>query len=304
MPNVFDYAEQFATELQQKYTRELTSYPLTQSNGQVRFINAKTIKLPRLTVSGFKDHNRGSLGFNAGSVENDWEPKVLTHDRDTELALDPMDIDETNLVTEIANVQNTLETEQKIPELDSYYYAKLLAEAKSYTSAETGAFVDSTALTAANILDWFDTAMSRMDDKSVPMEGRLLFITSGAYKLLKNAEQVQRSLDVKKAGAIDRRVLALDDVTIIKVPSARMMSAYDFTDGCVPTGDATQINMILVHPTCVIAREKYSYIKVYPPGSDSRTADKYVLQERFYCDLFLIERKASGCAINVTAAGG
>ena len=102
---VFDYAVQFERELQQKYSREMCSYELTQSNPGIKFINAQTIKLPKLAVSGYKDHNRASVGFNAGSVSNSWEPKTLDHDRDVEIPIDPMDIDETNLVTEVANIR-------------------------------------------------------------------------------------------------------------------------------------------------------------------------------------------------------
>jgi len=40
---------------------------------------------------------------------------------------------------------------------------------------------------------------------------------------------------------------------------------------------------------------------LFTPGSDSRTADKYVYQNRSYGDTFLIENKASGIAINVEA---
>ncbi len=65
---VYSYAEQFERELQQKYARELTSYALEQSNPQVKFINAQTIKLPKITVSGYKDHNRSSMGFNTGTM--------------------------------------------------------------------------------------------------------------------------------------------------------------------------------------------------------------------------------------------
>ena len=50
---VFNYAEQFSPELQQKYSRELTSFALTQSNPGVKFLNAQTIKLPSITVSGY-----------------------------------------------------------------------------------------------------------------------------------------------------------------------------------------------------------------------------------------------------------
>lgn len=297
---VYSYAEQFEQELQQKYARELTSYVLEQSNPQVKFINAQTIKLPNITVSGYKDHNRASMGFNAGTIANEWEPKKLAHDRDIEFALDPMDIDETNLTLEMANIQNVFETEQAIPEKDSYRYSKLFAEATEYKA--NGAIVDETALTTANVLDWFDTQMEKMDDAEVPAEGRILFVTPAINKLLKNAEGLTRTIDVNNAnGAIDRRVYSLDDVTIVKVPSARMKTKYDFTNGCVPAADAKQINMILIHPSCQVTRSKYSYIKLFTPGTDSRTADKYVFQNRSYGDTFIIKNKACGVAINVEA---
>ena len=77
---VYNYAELFMRELAQKYERELISNDLTLSNQGIKFLNAQTIKIPRLTVSGYKDHNRNTMGFNAGTVSNDWEPKKLTHE--------------------------------------------------------------------------------------------------------------------------------------------------------------------------------------------------------------------------------
>jgi len=299
--SVYNYAEQFERELQQKYARELTSFALTQSNPGIKFINAQTIKLPKMTVSGYKDHNRNAMGFNAGTVTNDWEPKKLTHDRDIEIPIDPMDIDETNLVLEMANIQNVFEEEQAIPEKDSYRYSKLYAEAKS--NQDKGAVIDNTTLTVDNILDWFDKQMEIMDDASVPSEGRVLYLTPSMNTLIKNASKITRNIDASVGAGIDRRVYSLDDVTFVKVPSARMKTKYDFTTGCVPAADAKQINLILVHPSCVISRDKYAYMKLFTPGSDSRTADKYVYQNRYYTDTFLIENKACGIAINAEAEG-
>ena len=298
--SVFDYAQTFERELAQNYAREMVSNDLTLSNQGIKFLNAQTIKIPRLTVSGYKDHNRNIMGFNTGTASNDWEPKKLSHDRDIEIPIDPMDIDETNLVVEMANIQNVFEEEQAIPEKDSYRFSKLLTEATTYKSA--GSVIDETALTASNILEWFDEQMSIMDDKSVPQEGRILYLTSAMQKLLKNAEGITRTISVGAAGVIDRRVHGLDDVTLKSVPSARFKTKYDFTTGCVPAVDAKQINMILVHPSCVISRDKYAYMKLFTPGSDSRTADKYVYQNRYYTDTFLIERKACGIAINKESA--
>lgn len=292
---VYDYAEMFARQLAQKYERELCSDALTKSNPGVQFINAQTIKLPRMTLSGYKDHTR-TPGFNAGTMSNDWEPKKLAHDRDVEFFIDPMDIDETNLVMSVANIQNTFEEEQSIPEKDSYRYSKLHAELTTYSGS-----IDSTALTVQNLLEIFDAQMEAMDEAGVPEEGRIMYATPTVRKLLKEAEGIQRTLSVTTPSTINRKVHSLDDVAIKSVPSARMKTKYDFTDGCVPATDAKQINFILLHPSAVICRDKYSYIKLFTPGTDSRTADGYLYQNRNYGDLFLIERKAAGVAMNVQA---
>ena len=297
---VFDYAVQFERELQQKYSREMCSYELTQSNPGIKFINAQTIKLPKLAVSGYKDHNRASVGFNAGSVSNSWEPKTLDHDRDVEIPIDPMDIDETNLVTEVANIQNVFEEEQAIPEKDSYRFSKLYSEAVKYVPS--GAQVDNTVLTAQNILNWFDNVTIYMDDHSVPQEGRILYCTPAFAALFKQAADIQRTIDARSGGTLDRRVNAIEDVIIKKVPSARLKTQYDFSDGCVPADGALQINAILIHPSCQVSRDKYAYMKLFTPGSDSRTADKYIYQNRYYTGTFLIEAKACGIAINVQPA--
>ena len=297
---VYNYAEQFEQALHQKYAKELASVDLFNSNPHVKFINAQTIKLPNITVSGYKDHNRQTIGFNSGTISNEWEPKKLEHDRDIEFAIDPMDVDETNLVVSIANVQNTLETEQGIPEKDCYVFSKLYTEAGKY--AANGATIDTTTLTAENILQKFDDAMEKMDEAGVPSEGRILYVTPAVNKLFKQAKDIQRVLGVNGSnGDVKRSIYSLDDVKIKQVQSARMKSQYNFTNGCVATDEAKQMNFILIHPSCEVAREKYSYIKVFTPGHDSRTADNYLLQSRFYMDAFLIKNKAAGIFINETA---
>lgn len=292
---VYEYATTFEGFLQQKYAKELCSDDLTKSNQQVKFINAQTIKLPRITVSGYKDHTR-TPGFNAGTLANDWEPKKLEHDRDIEFYIDPMDIDETNLSLSVANIQNEFETVQAIPEKDSYRFSKLNAELTAYSGR-----IDHTVVDAATFLEVFDTEMEIMDEAGVPEEGRTLYVTPTMRKIVKEAEGLQRVMTVTTPSTINRKVHSLDDVTIKMVPAARMKTRYDFTDGCVAAADAKQINFILIHNSCVVCRDKYSYIKLFTPGTDSRTADGYLYQNRNYGDLFLLERKIQGCAMNVSA---
>lgn len=290
---VYDYATTFTDLLQQKYAKELCSDALTHSNPQVKFINAQTIKLPHMAVSGYKDHTR-TPGYNMGTLSNGWEAKKLEHDRDIEFWVDPMDMDETNLTLSVANIQNTFETEQAIPEKDSYRYSKLHAELTAYSGR-----IDSTVIDAAVFLDVFDGEMAVMDEAGVPEEGRILYVTPTMRKILKEAEGIQRIMTVSTPSTINRKVHSLDDVAIKMVPAARMKTKYDFTDGCVAAADAKQINWILIHPSCVVCRDKYSYIKLFTPGTDSRTADGYLYQNRCYGDLFLLEKKVEGCSMNV-----
>jgi hypothetical protein len=292
---VYDYATHFTDLLQQKYAKELCSDALTKSNLQVKFLNAQVIKLPRMTVSGYKDHTR-TPGFNSGTLSNDWEAKKLEHDRDIEFFVDPMDIDETNLTLSVANIQNTFETEQAIPEKDSYRFSKLHAELVAFTGR-----ISNTVIAAVNFLEAFDEEMAIMDEAGVPQEGRMLYVTPGMNKIVKEAQGIQRNITVNTASTINRNVHSLDDVTIKMVPAARMKTAYNFTDGCVPAVGAKQINWILIHTSCVVCRDKYSYIKLFTPGTDSRTADGYLYQNRNFGDLFLLEKKVPGCAMNVQA---
>lgn len=294
MPNTVNYVEQFRSELEQKYAKELTSSDLT-SNG-VEFLGTKTVKIPKLVLGGYKEHGRGG-GWNRQDVENVWETKTLAHDRDVEFFVDAMDVDETNQVLKAANLTATFEEEHAIPETDAYRYSKLLSD---FTTA--GGTPDTAALTAANVLAKFDAYMEDMDDAGVPEDGRILYVTPAINTMLKNAEKIQRTIESsgKNDGNVQRVVRSLDDVKIVKVPSGRFKSAYDFTDGFTPAIGAKQIRMILVHPRSIIAVNKHNVIYFWAPGTHQQ-GDGYLYQNRQYWDLFVIEAKLAGIAINVEA---
>jgi len=298
MPNTINYAEQFMPKLRELYGQESKCDLLYQSNGDIQIIGAKTIHIPTLSVSGYKDHNRGSLGFNAGSYTNDYEAKTLDHDRDIEFAVDPMDVDETDSVLSLANIHSRFEKTQAIPERDCYTFSKIYTEAK-----RVGAVVRTTALSEANVLADFDNNLAALEDAGVPLDRLVLYCTTAYKKLLKNADGIQRTLEVKNGGGIDRRVHTLDDIeTIVTVPSARFKTSYNFTDGCVPASGAKQINYILIDPEAQVSRDKYSYIHFFDPGSDSRTADNYLYQNRKYNGTFAIDQLMKlGCIINTDA---
>lgn len=296
MANTINYAEIFSNQLREIYGQESKSDALYNSNTDIQIKNGKSIKIPTLSVSGYKDHTRASLGFQQGNYSNDYEVKTLDHDRSIEFVIDPMDFDETDTVVSLANVQNRFERTQAIPELDCYTFSKLYSEA-----SRVGSLIKTGTLTANDILADFDANLERFEDKGVPLDRLVLFCTPTYKKLLKNAEGIQRTLDIKNGGGIDRRVHSLDDITnIVTVQSDRFKTLYDFTDGCVADETAKAINYILIDPECQVSRVKYSYIHLFNPGSDSRTSDNYLYQNRRYNGTFAIDHKfIDGCIIHV-----
>ena len=280
---VLQYVTQFLTRIRELYGHELISDALYHSNQDIQVKGAKEIKIPRLSVSGYKDHTRGSLGFNGGNYSNDFEVKTLDHDRDIEFVIDPMDVDETNQIISIANVQARFERKQGIPELDCYTFSKLYSEA-----VRVGAEIKHTAITAANILSDFDDNCEAFEDAGVPLSRCILYCTAAYKKALKNAEGVQRTLEVSGgAKGLDRRIHTLDDLKEIKVvPVERFKTAYDFTEGYQADATGKQINYILVDPEAQVSRVKYAYINTYTPGHDSRTADNFLYQNRRYNGTF------------------
>lgn len=288
----YNYASKFEQTIENKYRQGACSGALGTS--PARWAGNKTIMIPRLDVGGYKEHSRAG-GWNRQAIENTWEPKALTHDRNVEFYVDVMDVDETNQVLSAANVTRNFMEEQAIPEVDSYRFSKLYHE---YTTVFSQTPVTD-ALSAAVVLEIFDELMRKADEAEVPQEGRMLYVTPTVEKMLKEAPQVTRSISAGQAGGIDRRVRSLDEITLRSVPSSRMLTAYNFTDGVAPGTGAGQINLILLHPSAVLSPIKHSAIFLHAPG-DHTQGDGWLYQNRMYMDLFLLERKAGGVYMHVT----
>ncbi|MGG1339889.1 capsid protein [Bacillus toyonensis] len=292
-----NYAQNYQQALQQKFSQGLSFFELynTANNQNIKWVNAKTIQIPRITVGGFVDVDRDVVGSYTRRADNDWETKTIAHDREFRTLVDPKDIDETNMALSIANITRVFNDEQKIPEMDKYAASKLYSE---FTT--NGKTANTTALTVDNVLSTYDDFMMEMDDAEVPQDGRILYVTPQVNKLLKQAKEIQRSLDVGTSnGNVNRSIYSLEDVAIKVVPSSRMKTAYNFTNGAVPDAAAKQINMILVQPASVITPQQYEFVDLDTPSA--ATGGKFLYYERKYWDLFVIQKKVEGIKFNITA---
>lgn len=309
-----NYATEYQRALEQAYPYALYFGKLysTPNNGRFRWINAKTIEIPSISTTGRTNADRDSIGTAQRNYNNAWETKTLVNERKWSTLVHPKDIDQTNMVTSIANITKVFNEEHKFPEMDAYTVSKIYYDWTTTVAGDaahgayTGKVASTTALTVDTVLAEFDAMMLAMDNKRVPVTGRVLYVTNEVKTMLKNAQisdsqAINRNLDLQSNnGNIDRRVNRLDEVEIIAVPSELMKTKYDFSDinGWAPATDAKQINMMLILPTAVITPVSYSFSKLDAPSAI--TEGKYYYYEESFEDVFILNKKADAIQFNIT----
>jgi hypothetical protein len=301
-----NYATEYSRALSQMWPYMLNFGALysTPNNNRYRWINAKTIEIPSISTTGRVDADRDTVAFAQRNYDNAWETKTLKNERKWSTLVHPMDVDQTNMVTTIANITQVFNEEQKFPEMDAYTVSKLFTDWLTTRNPRTQELhtPDTTALTVSTILGVFDDLMLKMDNAMVPANGRILYVTHEVNTILKNADKISRSMDITSGpNAIDRRVNRLDQVTIVPVPATLMKTAYDFTVGYKPKASASQINMFLVHPLAVITPVSYTFSRLDNPNALSE--GKYVYYEESFEDVFILNKKSDAIQFNITEGG-
>ncbi|WP_229056935.1 hypothetical protein [Holdemania sp. 1001302B_160321_E10] len=204
-----------------------------------------------------------------------------------------MDMREDAIVT-IANITQTFNQFQKMPEQDAYAVAQLYEAASSFGT------VDNTSMTKDNILETWDTYLAYMVDNRVPRDRIRVKMTPSTYKLLKEAAGITRFVEADTGiRNIDRNVGKLDGVLIAEVPSDIMMSTYDFTQGWVAASGASQVNMVMYDPLAIAAPVVYDVSMMSAPTAQSK--GKWLYYERYYYDVFVLNNRKTGILANLAA---
>lgn len=299
-----NYAKEYSRALAQAYPYALNFGDLysTPNNGVYRWVNAKTIEIPSISTTGRVAASRDTIATAQRNYDNAWESKTLSNQRKWSTLVHPMDIDQTNLATSIANITKAFNEEQKFPEMDAYTIStvyKLWTDTYVEGSTTQKRAADTTALTANNVLSVFDALMLKMDNERVPANGRILYCTFEVQTLLKQASQLQRNWDVQSSDdAINRNVSRIDEVKIVGVPSTLMKTEYDFTTGWAVKSSAKQINMFLVHPSAIITPVSYTFSQLDEPSAGSE--GKYIYFEESFEDVFILNKKSGAIQFNIT----
>ncbi len=293
-----NYAKEYYAELEQAFPYVLYFGALyaTPNNGRYKWLNAKTIEVPSISVTGRVDSSRDTIATAARNYDNAWTPLTLENERKWSTLVHPRDVDQTNQAATIINITRVFNEEQKFPEMDAYTISKIYAD---WTTQGNTAI--SETLTTENVLTVFDKMMENMSDGRVPKMGLILYVTPTVNTIIKNAQGIYRTVNVGANSEVIKRAISnLDDVQIVEVPSELMKTLYNFTQGWVASDDAVQINMVLINPVAVITPVSYEFAKLDKPCALSE--GKYVYYEESHEDVFVLKNKNKGIQICVRPA--
>ena len=266
------------------------------SNNTINFLDAKHIKVPRLSIlSGRQNRDRRTITQPAANYSLDYDVYELTNERYWSTLVDPSDIDESNQLLSIANITRQYNLDSKMPEKDREMFSKLFSQRQAANTAEgldqnTG--IHSESLDATNVLKAYDQMMRNFDRARIPVQGRILYVDTGTYYMLKEAEAVNRTIIVGDQQNINRAVRSLDEVTVVAVPEDLFQTKFDFTNGSKTVADAKQIKMMLIYNGVQIAPEKYDFVGLDAPAAAN--SGNWLYYEQSYDDVLLLKPKFRG----------
>lgn len=282
MANSIALAEKYLPLLDEVYKVGSKTAILDAANNWVQFKGGNKIEIYKTQMDGLGDYSRAN-GFPAGDVTGTWEQKTLTQDRGREFNVDAMDNEETMGMAFGTLVGEFMRT-KVIPEVDAYRFAKYATAAATKVT---------TAIT--DIVAELDTAEETLGDLEVPTEGRLLFVSENAYKLLKN--KITRYL--ANENGVNRQVETYDGMPVIRVPKGRFNTAVSIgSNGFTTNGD--DIDFMIVHPSAIAQVVKHEVPRIFSPEVNQKS-DGWLFQYRLYHDCFDFDNKKTGIYVHATA---
>ena len=285
--DAINYADSYQTALDQAFPYALYFGDLyAGSNKNYRWLGAKSIEIPTISTTGRVDADRDNITTATRNFSNYWTRYDLKNERKWETLINPKDIDETNFVAAIENITRVYNQENKWPEMDAYLVSKIYSDFINWGKSASYNFLD-----PDNIFAAIDSMSLAMTNARVPETGRILYCTPETARIIANAHNFTRNFSVQSGGDIVKTAITgIDLMKIVEVPKALMRTVYDFTVGFADGAGAEQIDIMLIHPSCLLTPVKYTFAQLDPPSAGSN--GNYVYFEESYEDVFLLKNKA------------
>ena len=248
-----DLVTKFAPYTDEQFKNESKKSLLT--NDDFDWTGAHTIKVYKISTSTMNDYKR-----NGPVPDGQWSRFGPIADLD---ATTKLDTDETAQQLAGASALARQNREVVIPEVDSYTYGVMAANAGHKPAA--------LALTAANIFEEITKASLALDDAEVPETGRVLLVTPAVYTLMKRSPDITLDSDVGQEMRLRGVISMMDGAAVVKVPAVRLPADFGF---------------LMAHPSATVAPTKLEDFRIHqdPPGISGALVEGRIVYGAFVLD--------------------
>ena len=274
-------AVNLATKYAKKVDERFKLKSLTESfiNREYDWEGVKTIKVWSIPTVELNDYSRtGSNRYGTPSeLEDTVAEYTLSQDKGFTFTIDKGNqVDQMNVKGAGKALQREID-EVIVPTKDMYRLNKIAAAAvanSGYASA---------SITTSNAYSKFLDGQKYLDNKKVPLAGRVAAISASFYALIKQDSSFIKSGDLSQKMLVNGQVGEIDGVKLVKVP-----------DSYLPTNCA----FIITHPSVTVAADKLAEYKIHdnPPGINGN-----LIEGRVYYDAFVLEAKKDGAYAHFTS---
>ena len=261
---VINYADKYSNILDEKFKVESKSDIAV--NQDYDFVGAKTVKIQSVNTVELSNYTRsGSNRYGTpNELDNAIQEMTMSQDKSFTFTIDKMNEDETNGALNAGKALNRQIRERVIPAVDAYRFGVM---------ANNAGHKETLTLSASNVYGEIVDATAYLDDREVPMDGRILVVTSATYGLMKKSKDIvmetEVGMDMKVKGVIG----SLDGMTIVKVPSNRLPEGFQF---------------LITHRVATTAPVKLAEYKIH---TDAPGISGSLVEGRVYYDAFVLDNK-------------
>ena len=264
------------------YLESLTKGRFT-NDLRIEFNGKNAVTIYNVNTVALVDYNRaevnGSRFGQLTEVGTGTQTLVLSQDKAFNAAIDRGNYEDSQMVTEAASFVKREVREVVTPSFDVYNLGILT----SYAITNTQGVVGGTAVAYNTIFSLILAQNAALDELKYSSDGRTLWITPTNYNLLKRDPEFVKACD-ESVKDLKKGILGeVDGLTIVKVPSTMLVTKFEFM--ITAKGVAFPI-------------QKFNMIRTLDNDSN---IDGWLVQGRFYFDMFILSQKATGIRIYTKA---
>jgi N4-gp56 family major capsid protein len=270
-------ASKYSSKVDERFKLSSFTESVINQNYDWDGVNSVTVYSVSTAPMGNYTTTGNSRYGTAAELDNTTQTMVLSRDRSFTFTIDRKNNQDTQMVMEAGKALARQIDEVITPEIDVYRLAAMSAAGIAAGNTAT------VAITASNAYSKFLDAGAVLDEKKVPVAGRVAFVTPAFYNFIKLDPTFTKATEIAQNMLIKGQVGEIDGVKIVKIPSTYLPANTAF---------------LLTHQIATVAPKKLQDYKTHdnPPGING-----WLVEGRLRYDAFVLNNKANAIYVHKIA---